>query len=169
VRAQRRYFGRRQRTPGPHCEVAQQELTFTDAYKAQHVIAEQARHFTNLPFAAFAQHHTRPGALSGLLDQLNPGRRRQFAVQLNPGAPLAQRFLVKRAIKQHSILFFDFKLWMGQVMGQLTIIGKQDQPLTVNIKPPNRKNPRWQIDEIEHRRSLLRIINCGYHTSRLMQ
>jgi hypothetical protein len=58
---------------------------------------------------------------------------------------------------------------MGQFLGQFTIISQQEQPFRVIIQPTYRKQTLFQVDQINHGRTTLRIVGCGDYASRFVE
>jgi hypothetical protein len=60
-------------------------------------------------------------------------------------------FPIRMASDQHAVFFFVTVPRVCQAIGQFSIIGKQDQPLTFSIQSPHREECARDRDEITYR------------------
>ena len=67
------------------------------------------------------------------------------------------------------VLLLDAETRVGQPVGQVAVVGEQQQALGVEVEPTDREHPRLVRHEVDHRRSTLRIVGGGDHAGRLVQ
>jgi hypothetical protein len=58
---------------------------------------------------------------------------------------------------------------MGEAVGQVTVVGQQQEALGLVVETPDGEDPRLQGDEVEHRRPALGIVGRGHHLGRLVE
>ena len=129
-------------------------------------VFEGGRHPPDLPLAPLLQHDVQPGGVGGGL----AGRRddrdlsrggppalgvRSFVDQNDPAPPRLQGFLAGPADDEHPVLFFVLIAGVGEPIGEVPIVGKENQPLAVSIEPADRKQPRLQRNQAASGRPLV--------------
>jgi hypothetical protein len=67
------------------------------------------------------------------------------------------------------ILLFDSKGWMSQPMGEISIVGKEQQPLCVHVEATYRKDAWLFWYQFENGWTSLRIVSGRYNTCRFIQ
>jgi hypothetical protein len=71
-------------------------------------------------------------------------------------------------IKQRAIFFFDLKTRVGQALGKRSVVGQQQQPFALLIEPTDWKQPRRQIDKIDHCWTVVCIFRRRNNPNRLV-
>jgi hypothetical protein len=112
--------------PGPWWQITEHQITFTHADQSTHLISKQLRNRSNLALPPLTEDDPYPYAFWSSANQLNPGWCSHFAIEQNPVTPATQRFRSQCSIKQHPVLFFNFKAGMCQCVGQLAVIGEEN-------------------------------------------
>jgi hypothetical protein len=64
-----------------------------------------------------------------------------FVDQNDPAPPGVQGLLAGPADDEHAVLFFVLIARVGEPIGEVSIVGKENQPLAVSIEPAYRKQP----------------------------
>jgi hypothetical protein len=118
-------------------QVTQHDRPFAHTDQAQNLVAKLLSHLANLALAAFVQYNTHPHAILAALKHINPGRSGRHTVHEHSAAPLTNRLGRGHLIEQRAILFFDLIAGMREPLGQLAIVGHQQQTFAVIIQPAN--------------------------------
>ena len=169
MRVERGDLLRGERAPLAQGQIAEEQITLADADQTLNLIAEQVSNITDLALAALAQHNPKPRPFVRRLKQINPGRGGQFTTQEYTLAPLAHGLRVERLVEQRAILLLDLVAWVGKLMSHLTIIGEEQQTLTIDIQTTHGVNAGGDVHEIDHRWAALGIINRRDNPDRLME
>lgn len=139
-----------ERAPRAGSKILEAERTFAYTYEPQDLVAQQASYFADLALAPLVEHYPNPGSFIAAFEQLNPGWRGALAFEIDASTPLAQRIGIGRLVEQYSILLLDLEARVRQPIGQLTVIGEQQQPFAILVEPPNWEQPRRVIDQVDH-------------------
>ena len=145
---------RAQIAPGPGWQVCQLYIPLRHALQRVYRIAAFSAHPADLPVFALSDGNGHHIAVFRLCQQTAPGRQKALSVQLNrPGKGLLRRGqagLVRREL--HQILLIDLMGGVHQMVGQLAVVGEQQQALGMHIQPPHGIDPLGHIpDQIGHR------------------
>jgi hypothetical protein len=100
----------------------------------------------------------------------NLGRRRQLTVEKHPlaeSAKCASRYPSARDFG--NVLLLDTSTGVRDPLSESSVIREQEQPLGVIVESPHRKDSRFSRNQIQHRRSSLRIIGSRHDTRWLVQ
>ena len=126
-------------------------------------------HPANFPVAPLAQRHRDPGIVA--LAAVQPGLDRAIALAADRH-PLGQRpEHLRRRIAEHPHPVAPQPAIARQLQapGQPAVIGQQQQPLGIQIQPPDADHPRQaRRQRLEHRRPVLRVPMRGHQPDRLV-
>ncbi len=89
--------------------------------------------------------------------------------QYNASSPFGQLFLVGMLRHQDPVFFLVLVAWMGQLVGQVAVIGHEDQPFRVIIQPPYRVEVPLHRHQVAHRRPVPRIGDSRKDSPGLME
>ena len=157
------------RSPLAQRQITEEQIALTNADQPTHLIAKEPGDLADLTLAALAQHNTKPRPLVSRLDQIDPGRRGRLTVKDHTLAPLAHGLRVERLIEERAILLLHLVARVGELVGQLAIIGKQQETLAIDIKPAHGIDAGGDIDQIDHCRATLGVIHRRDHANGLIQ
>ena len=90
-------------------------------------------------------------------------------VQLDPLAEPAQGAGARRARHLDQVLLVDAVRGMGQELGQVAVVGHDEQALAVQVEPPDGEDPGLGRHEGDHRRSALGVRRGADHAGRLVE
>ncbi len=134
-------------------------------------------HVTDLAFLALAQDDLQPGGGDrGLMadgdaargqvgfgrQELRLGRRQQLPFDGHARAQRGQGSRVWGALHLHQIGLGPLVPGVGQPVGQVAVVGEQQQPFAVRVQPAGRVDPRHG-DVVSQRRPSLRAGAIGQH------
>jgi hypothetical protein len=137
-------------------------------------------HTTNLALAPFVEHNLDPRSSIGLFENLDPCRSCgngwliagsslvDIVVivitglivdcrQLDAIAPFAQVIGVGCGIEQDAVFFFDLVTRVGQRLGDVAVIGQQNQPFAGEVEPTDQMQALWHFDHLNDSRATLRV------------
>ena len=133
------YFFVGQRAGLTDRELAEHDRTLAHADQPQHIVAKQLGDLADLAFAALVDHDADPHAIVDALGHIDPRRGGGDAIELDASAPLAQRIGGRCIVEECAVLLFDIVAGVGQPLGQLAVIGEQQQPLAIVVQPADRE------------------------------
>ena len=97
-------------------------------------------------------------------------RRRRAVVELDAVAQPAHRPRRHRtAADRGQVLLVDAVAGVGDAVGQLAVVGQQQQPLGVGVEPADGEHPWLGGDELDDRRPSVGVACGGHHATRLVQ
>jgi hypothetical protein len=141
-----------------------------------YVVPDLLEHLAQFAVAPFNQSHLKPGILP--MADLADARRSSVHSALAGLAPVdpyspAQRLdlgLAGLAGDLHQVDLLHTRGGARELVGQLAVIGHQQQAFAQIIEPPHRVEPFAHAgEELHHRRPALRILDCGHVAARLVQ
>ena len=107
---------------------------------------------------------------SGRPDHVYLGADPGPVVQHDAGFQLRKGLLWYGALYGHLVGSWDAVTGMGETIGQVPVVGKEEKPHGVEIQPPHGKDPLAQIlQEIGHDGPALRILQGGDVTKGFVQ
>ena len=56
------------------------------------------------------------------------------------------------------VLLLDAEAGMGQAVGQLAVVGEEQEPLGVGVEPPDREHPGLGRHQLHHRRPAVGVL-----------
>src|SRR6266508_2892383 len=92
----------------------------------------------------------------------------QTVVELDPLLEAPHR-VPGQTLDLSKVPLLDAVARMGKAVGEVAVIGEQDQPLGVPVQPADRDHPRVLWHHLDHRRPALRVIGGAHHSQRLVQ
>jgi hypothetical protein len=117
-------------------------------------------------------------ALSALVDRQlervrgqtpDPRGRRWTVVELNAGPQRAQRPLPYGWPRDHrAVGLVDLEARVREPVGELAIVGQEDQTGGVGVQPANREQAKLPTDQADDGRAPLRVTRCRYDARRLV-
>ena len=153
--------------PLPRQEVAEGELSDRDTLELMDLVPEVREHAADLAVLPFVEDHLEDGALLVLrfhMDMLGPGhplRQADAAAELVDG--------VRSGDPRHlnEVFLLDAIPGMGEEIGQLTVVGDEDQPFAHSVEPADGEQPLLARDEIDDARPAVGVEVRGHHADRL--
>ena len=89
--------------------------------------------------------------------------------QRNAFAPITQIVGTRCRIEQGMILFLDLVAWMGQCLGNCTVVGEQHQSFAGEVETTHQVQSLWHFNHAGDGRATLRVFGGGYHTHRFVE
>jgi len=128
-------------------------------------VPEASQRATDLALAAFGQGQREGRAIArGLVAaSTDLGTRRRLAV-LEPHAALegTRRCLAQPSLHGHAIDARALPRWVQQCLGDLAVVGQQQQSFAVPVEPADREDPRLPLgNQVHHGRATLGISSGG--------
>ncbi len=128
--------------------------------ETHHGVADGLAHAPHLPIPPFVDgesNHVRSNShhLGGC------GRS---IIEVHPVTQPTQRSPRRCAGHLGEILLFHTEGWVGEAMGEIPVVGDQDETFCVHVETTDRKDP-WRVrDELDHRGSPLGVVSGGHHS-----
>src|SRR3990170_7493678 len=163
-----------ERTELARLQVAESEISDSNAPQLADRVADARKHSPDLILAALAQHHFVP-RMARLFAPLrrqraDPRGKRLAAIKRYSVAKRLQLFCRGRAGYLHPVGLWDAARSRQDVVGKLAVVGNQQQTFAGVIEPPDRIDSRRNLLEIFHdRRPALRVGESRYGAARLVQ
>ncbi len=150
---------------GARPQVAELERAEAGALQAPDRMPDVLAHSLDLVLASFVD-----GELERVGGDPSHARRRGAAVvERHPGAECLHRLLANgRVGKDRAIGLLDFEARMGEPVGELTVIGQEDQAGRVDVEAAHRVQPQGRENQRHHRRAALGIASGGDHSEWLV-
>jgi hypothetical protein len=133
-----------------------------------YVMAYFFEHLSDLSIAAFMQRDLEPGIL-GLFDHAYLCRRRfhsalRIALLGNRDSGTQASKLIFRGLSRnfHQVRFGNVRSRLHQLVRQLTVIGEQQQPFTVEVEAPDGIKARLAAHQLHHRGASFGIGDRGH-------
>jgi hypothetical protein len=168
-------------TPCTSGQIAELDGTFTHADEAKHVVSKCLGNTTYLALAPFVENNFDPRASIGLFENLDPCRCGgdgwfidgcslvDIVVivitglvvdcrQLHTIAPLAQVVGIGGGIEQDTVFFFDLVAGVGQRLGNVAVIGQQNQPFAGEVEPTDQMQALWHLNHLNNGWATLRVL-----------
>ena len=95
-------------------------------------------------------------------------RRRQPVVELDALAQPPQGAARRRALDLGQVLLLDAEDGMGEPVGELAVVGEQQQPLGVGVEAADREDPGLGRHQVDHGRPALRVVGRRHDAGRLV-
>ena len=132
-------------------------------------MADLFEHLSQFAVAAFGEHHLVPGVIA-LADHADGCRGCVHAALAGLGAidgdapaQLVQLFLGGLAAHLYEIGLLHPRRGLGQLVGQVAVVGHQQQSFAQVIEPPHRVEPlRHLLEELHHRGPALGVAHGGH-------
>jgi D-alanyl-D-alanine dipeptidase len=126
-------------------------------------------HAPDLAIAAFMQADGQPGVVALARIQAGVDRPVSHALDRDALGQRRQRALVRHAVHPHAIAADPAVRRQLQFPGQRAVVGQQQQPLAVQVEPPDADHTRQARRQLfEHCRAALRIAMRRHQADRLV-
>ena len=145
-------------------EVRQGDRAEADSAQGDDAVADGLGHAADLAVAPLAQDDLD----LALAEATDLGGRRHTVLQLHPPLQLAQVALRGRAAQLDPIGLRHLVAGMGEAIGQLAVIGEQQQAGRVGVEPAHRVEPGLGVDQRDHSRPIARLLRGRDHPRRLV-
>lgn len=143
-------------------EVAQQKAADPDTNNLYYRQAKPQASLADLALPSFPQHYPQPGALARCVEIIHLGGLSTIAIfEHHAASPGGQLVIVRPAGYQDAIFLFMSITGMGQAIGQLAIVGEQDQAFTIDIQAADRIKLAGKFYQVAHRRTRVRSADGG--------
>ena len=147
-------------------QVAQAQMTDANPHELFHLIPQLVKHATDLPVDSLTQDH--PDARHP--DRLHFLDSGALSIEHHPGQQLRREPWLPGAIKCHFVFFFNFVTRMRQVLGEIAVVGEDEQSFGLRVEPADIEEAReLRRQEIENRVARIGIGACRDETRRFMQ
>ena len=159
-----------QHTPLARLEIAQQQRADAHTNDALDAQANAPGRLADLALAPLAHHHPQPGSFAGLPFQVHFGGGGALTIfQHHAVPPGLQLLFIRPAREQDAVLLLVAVPGMGQAVGQLAIVGEQDQPLALDIQAAHRVERAGQVHQVAHGGARVGRFYGREHAARLVQ
>ena len=150
-----------QLAPLPRRQLSVTQRADAHPHQALHGMADRLAHPPHLAVAALVDRD--PQHARARLGHLR--RRGRPVVQLDAVAQPAQRRRRRRCRATSATYSFSMPWlgWVSRLASSPSLVNKQ-QPLGVDVEPPDREDPRLGGHEVDDRRAALRVARRGDHT-----
>src|SRR5438094_6539307 len=158
-------LGGRERAPVPRRQAAVAHGPDPRAHQPHHGVAHRVAHPPDLPVATLVDHdpeHVR-------LDEGDACHGGDAVVELYTVAQSPDARARGRTLHLGHILLLHTERRMREAMGEVAVVGHDEQPLGVGIEPSDGEHARRFGYELDHCGSALRIGRGCDHTRRLVQ
>ena len=127
-------------------------------------------HAPHLPVASFVDRDLDRAVLLSSRERAHATRSAPHAgLELDAARQPLDHARRRHAIHAHAVHLLDSVPRMHEVMGELTVVGEQQQPARVGVEPAHRKHPRAGRQELGDRAALLGIVQRADHADRLVE
>jgi len=153
--------------PLPRQEVAEGELSDRDSLELMDLVPEVREHAADLAVLPFVENHLEDGALLVLrfhMDMLGPGHPLR---QADAAAELVDGVRGGDPRDLNEVFLLDAIPGMGEEIGQLTVVGDEDQPFAHPVEPADREQSLFPRDEIDDAGPAIGVEVRGHHADRL--
>jgi hypothetical protein len=98
------------------------------------------------------------------------GWRRSLIVQIDSASPSLEGFLLRITFHINIVFFGMLIAWMSEQVGQLAVVGEQNQPFAVQVQASYRVKVARQRYQITHRAMTACVVPCsGEDPERLVE
>ena len=153
-------------TPG---KLAQFQWTDRDPFQCSDFVADPSQHPANFTIATFGQNNFQPTAPFGPFQKFGFRRAGQSLGDMNPLFKFAEINCLGNADDLDVVFLFNAESRMGQLIGQIAIIGDQYQTFAGLIESTDIVNSLVGFDQVDHARPTRRIFARGQDARRLVQ
>ena len=138
-----------QLSPCPGGQVGEFQGTDGDPFQTQHLVADAGQHAADFAVFTFVQHHDHVGAVAPLAFDLDRLDLAETIGQVNAAFELREAGLLGFAGDADQVGLFDAVTRMSQPVGELAIVGHQDQSFAVAIEAADRENSLLGRDQVD--------------------
>jgi hypothetical protein len=155
--------------PLPWKKIAKREPADGDALELMHLVTELGKHAADLAILAFVENHLEDGALLVLAAEIHPlGVHFSFG-QANALAEPVEQFGARDTGDLHEVFLLDAVAWMGQKVGQVTVVREKDESFTRPIEPSHGEETTIPRNEVDDPGASCRVVIRCDHTNRLVE
>lgn len=134
-----------------------------------HLQPDRLHHSSNLVLSPLAHDHYQPGLGGCTPFDPDPQRFRQAVVQSDPPAESLQLPIGGRSTHLDPVGLFNFVSRVCNPGRQFTVIGKQDEPRTIDVQPPDREQRLAERrDYVSDAVTAARVFHGRYTADRLV-
>ena len=91
------------------------------------------------------------------VEQRDLGRRGEAVVELDALAQAAERAAVRLALDLDEVLLVDAEARVREAVGEVAVVGEQQQALGVGVEPADREHPGLGGHQVDDRRPALGV------------
>ncbi len=156
-----------QKPPLPRQQVAEGELPNGDTLELMDLVAELREHAADLAVLPLVENHLEDGALLVLgfeMDVLSAGHSLREA---DAAAELVEGFRSGNPRHLDEVFLLDAIPWVGEEIGQFTVVGDEDQPFAHPVEPADGKQPLFPRHEVDDAWPAVRVEVRGHDADRL--
>jgi hypothetical protein len=152
------------RQEGAECQAANRH-----SLELMHLVAKLRKHTANLAILSLIENHLQDGALLVMASDRDPLRVDLALRQPDALPKTIEQFRGRHTGNLHEVFLLDAIPGMRQEVGELTVIGEQDEPFAHAIETPHRKQPAVTRHEINHPRPSGRVVIRRHHADRFVK
>ena len=149
----------------PGGEVAQAQRAEGHAAQVDHAVADRLAHPPYLALAALVDRQLELVRA----EQAHVGRRGAAVLELDALAQRAQGALARAPLDPRPIGPRHLEARMGERVGEVAVVGEQDQARAVGVQAADRVQALARRDEVDHGAPPVRVGRRGHHAGRLVQ
>ena len=149
----------------------QNERSHLQPFEVQHGLSAKGKHPLDLVEFPFVQRHKRLAFFACTEDLKSRLPTDKPVVKRHAGGKSVAVLLRQRAGDPGIVDLVHMLFRREQIVGKLTVVGQQEQPLRVLIEPPDRKEPHFPVlrgQKVQHRFTAP-VLGCRQNACRLMQ
>ena len=130
-----------------------------------HREADGVAHAPHLPVAALVDRDAQEPSV----EQGDLGRRGAAVVELHALPEAAERAAVGLALHLDEVLLVHAEARVGEPVGEVAVVGEEQQALGVGVEPAHGEHPRLGGHEVDDGRAALRVARGGDDARRLVE
>lgn len=143
---------------GSFGEISQAERPDGDSFKRPDFVADCRQHPADFAISPFGQDDFQPASIFGLFHEFDVGGPDFPFGDVDSFFELTQSGIRGDPVDQDVVFLFYAKTWVGQLVGELAIVGDEDQALAGLVESANVIDPFVGVDQIDHARATGRIV-----------
>ena len=147
--------------PFPLPEIAKFDATEPDASEPFDGHADLRQHASDLALPALSHHDLEERLPSVFLSHSDPSWTGRAIIELHALTETTERFTTNGTGHERQVGPLDSERWVQQPMGQVTIVGEQEQSFGVLIESSDGVEPLVQVDEVHHGRPSFGVAGGG--------
>ena len=162
-------LGRAERAVQPRRKFPQAQRAHADPLQSLHLVPDPGQQAANLAVLPLGQHNFQQRAVPlGFDERRRLGGEPSFR-EVHPLLQLIDNLARGDPRDLHAVDLFDLEAGVGQAMGQLPVVGDQQQPFAVLIQSPDGEQPLGRLGEqVDHPGTSLGIAVGAEHPGRLV-
>jgi hypothetical protein len=151
----------------PHVVKGQRADSHAD--QSTYSLSDRGEHPPHLALPALPQHHAQPVAIRTMREEVDRAPLRAPLLEVDAPLQLPALGVAQRPGNEYMIFLRDLEPWVGNAVGEVAVVGQQQQPLAVSVEPSNGIDARPRRHKIPHRPTPPLVANGAHVAGRLVQ